>query len=65
MKIKINIKNNSVNDNNNNEKNDKIKNILKKAYDEFNKDFLIMDHVFIPIIPGNDPKDLFNVEKQI
>ena len=62
---KINIKNNSVNDNNNNEKNDKIKNILKKAYDEFNKDFLIMDHVFIPIIPGNDPKDLFNVEKQI
>ena len=30
-----------------------------------NKDFLILERKFIPVIPGNDPKDLYNEEKQI
>ena len=44
---------------------DEFKNKLKKAFEKINEDFLIMQPVFIPLIPGNDPKDLLNEEKQI
>ena len=50
---------------NNNKTSGEIKNILKKAFDKINLDFLILPEKFIPLIPGNDPKDLFNVEKQL
>ena len=61
-----NIKNiNTSTNTNNNKTNGEIKNILKKAFDKINLDFLILPEKFIPLIPGNDPKDLFNVEKQL
>ena len=44
---------------------DEFKNKLKKAFEKINEDFLIMQPVFIPLLPGNDPKDLLNEEKQI
>ena len=44
---------------------DEFKIKLKKAFEKINEDFLIMQPVFIPLIPGNDPKDLLNEEKQI
>ena len=56
---------NSNIDTNNNKTSGEIKNILKKAFDKINLDFLILPEKFIPLIPGNDPKDLFNVEKQL
>ena len=62
----INKKDNNINKNkNNNKTNDELKKILKKAFDSINKDFLILERKFIPVIPGNDPKDLYNEEKQI
>jgi len=51
--------------NNNNYCSDELKIKLKKAFEKINEDFLIMSPIFIPIIPGNDPKDLFNEEKNI
>ena len=39
--------------------------IMKKAFDQINKDFLILPQRFIPLIPGNDPNDFFNEEKQL
>ena len=54
------------NNNNQFQKNsDEFKNKLKKAFEKINEDFLIMQPVFIPLLPGNDPKDLLNEEKQI
>ena len=44
---------------------DEFKIKLKKAFEKINEDFLIMQPVFIPLLPGNDPKDLLNEEKQI
>ena len=58
-------KNNNNDKNINNKCSDEVKNILKKAFDKINEDFLIMPHIFVPIIPGNDPNDLFNEEKNI
>ena len=49
----------------NNKDNDIFKQKLKKAFDIFNKDFIILEPNFIPLIPGNDPKDWCNEEKQI
>ena len=67
------INNNSINNNSifnniskiNNKTNDELKNIIKKAFDSINKDFLILPQRFIPLIPGNDPNDFFNEEKQL
>ena len=39
--------------------------LMKKAFDQINKDFLILPQRFIPLIPGNDPNDFFNEEKQL
>ena len=55
--------NNSIN--NNDKESDEFKKTLKKAFEKINEDFLIMNPIFIPLIPGNDPNDLFNEEKQI
>ena len=49
----------------NNSDNDTFKKQLKKAFDVINKDFMILQPNFIPLIPGNDPKDMINIEKQI
>ena len=56
-------KNNGVNINGNNKDSDEIKIKLLKAFERINEDFLILQPIFIPLIPGNDPKDLFNEEK--
>ena len=53
--------NNNINDKDSYE----FKNKLKKAFEKINEDFLIMSPIFIPLIPGNDPNNLFNEEKQI
>ena len=62
-----NIYNGNINTNktNNNKTNGEIKNLLKKAFDKINLNFLILPEKFIPLIPGNDPKDFFNIEKQL
>ena len=65
--------NNSINNNSifnnisniNNKTNDELKSIMKKAFVQINKDFLILPQRFIPLIPGNDPNDFFNEEKQL
>jgi len=54
---------NNININSNDK--DKLKNKLKQAFDIINEDFLILPQIFIPLIPGNDPKDLSNIEKHI
>ena len=57
----INNSNNNIND----KESDEFKKTLKKAFEKINEDFLIMNPIFIPLMPGNDPNDLFNEEKQI
>ena len=49
----------------NNSKSDQIKAKLIRAFDKMNEDFMYIEPCFIPIIPGNDPKDKFNDEKQL
>ena len=49
----------------NNSKEDEIKAKLKRAFDKMNKDFIYLPRIFIPLIPGNDPRDKYNEEKQI
>ena len=57
---------NNISINSNNNKNDyDFKQMLKKAFEHINKDFIILEPNFIPIIPNNDPKDWLNEEKQI
>ena len=58
-------KNNGISINGNNKNSDEFKIKLLKTFEKINEDFLIMQPIFIPLIPGNDPKDLFNEEKQI
>ena len=67
-KSSINHINNNNNNNsikNNDKESDEFKKTLKKAFEKINEDFLIMNPIFIPLVPGNDPNDLFNEEKQI
>ena len=60
------VMNNIVNyEDENNSKSDEIKTKIIRAFDKMNEDFMYMEPYFIPIIPGNDPKDIFNDEKQI
>ena len=61
----INNRNNNINNNINDKESDEFKKTLKKAFEKINEDFLIMNPIFIPLMPGNDPNDLFNEEKQI
>lgn len=42
-----------------------LKEKLYKIFDKMNKDFLYLPPVFIPVIPGNNPNDDENEEKQI
>ena len=64
-------KNNNINNKNNNNNinkndiSDTVKEKLRKAFDKINEDFFYMPPIFIPLIPGNDPNDRFNGEKQI
>jgi hypothetical protein len=66
---KINKNNNKINtinnDNDNTNISKEMKEKLKKGFDKMNEDFFYMAPIFIPLIPGNDPKDRFNGEKQI
>ena len=66
---KINKNNNKININNNSNDNynisNEMKEKLKKGFDKMNEDFFYMAPIFIPLIPGNDPRDRFNGEKQI
>ena len=66
-KTNMNKINNNFNNNNINICNisNELKEKLKKGFDKMNEDFLYMAPIFIPIIPGNDPRDKFNGEKQI
>ena len=60
------IMNNIINykDKDNSKKNE-IKSKVDRAFNKINEDFLYMPPIFIPLIPGNDPKDKYNDEKQI
>ena len=49
----------------NNSKEEEIKAKVKRAFDKMNKDFIYLSSIFIPIIPGNGPRDKYNEEKQI
>lgn len=49
----------------NNSKTEELNSKIKRAFDKMNEDFMYMPPFFIPFIPGNDPKDQFNEEKQI
>ena len=48
-----------------NPKEKELKSILKRAFEKMNEDFLHLPPIFIPLVPGNDPKDKYNEEKQI
>ena len=67
-----NMQNNNINSNmqqnhNQNTSNQKIdlKEFLMKSFYSINEDFLILNPVFIPIIPGDDPEDKFNDEEHL
>lgn len=49
----------------NNSKEEEVKAKVKRAFDKLNEDFMYLPPLFIPLIPGNDPKDKYNEEKQI
>ena len=42
-----------------------IKVDLQKAFDAINEDFLYMPPILIPLIPGNDPNDIYNEEEHL
>ena len=42
-----------------------LKEYLKKFFTTINEDFLILEPVFIPLIPGNNPEDKFNDEEHL
>ena len=42
-----------------------IKTDLLKAFDAINEDFMYNPPIFIPLIPGNDPLDKYNVEEHL
>ena len=42
-----------------------LKSKLMRAFYKINEDFLHLQPMVIPLIPGNDPKDKFNEEKQV
>ena len=48
-----------------NSKSDELKAKIIRAFDKMNEDFMYMPPFFIPLIPGNDPKDEYNDEKQV
>ena len=48
-----------------NPKEKELKSKLKRAFEKMNEDFLHLPPIFIPLVPGNDPKDKYNEEKQI
>ena len=49
----------------NNSKDEELKAKINRALDKINEDFMYMPPFFIPLIPGNDPKDKYNEEKQV
>ena len=49
----------------NNSKESELKAKINRALDKINEDFMYMPPFFIPLIPGNDPKDKYNEEKQV
>ena len=49
----------------NNSKENEIKAKVKRAFDKMNEDFMYLPPFFIPLVPGNDPRDMYNEEKQI
>ena len=49
----------------NNSKDAELKAKINRALDKINEDFMYMSPFFIPLIPGNDPKDKYNEEKQV
>ena len=49
----------------NNSKENEIKAKVKRAFDKMNEDFMYLPPFFIPLVPGNDPRDKYNEEKQI
>ena len=42
-----------------------IKEVLMGTFNSMFEDCLILDPIFIPIIPGEDPADKFNEEEQL
>ena len=42
-----------------------LKEFLMKSFYSINEDFLILNPVFIPLIPGDDPEDKFNDEEHL
>ena len=46
-------------------KENEIKSKIERAFNKLNEDFLYMPPIFIPFIPGNDPQDKYNDEKQV
>lgn len=48
-----------------NSKSDELTAKIKRAFDKMNEDFMYFPPSFIPLIPGNDPKDKYNDEKQV
>ncbi len=42
-----------------------IKVDLQKAFDGINEEFIYMPPIFIPLIPVNDPYDLYNEEEHL
>ena len=49
----------------NNSKENEIKAKVNRSFDKMNEDFMYLPPFFIPLVPGNDPRDKYNEEKQI
>ena len=54
----------NYNQNSQNQKID-LKDFLMKSFTSVNEDFLILEPIFIPLIPGSDPEDKYNDEEHL
>ena len=56
--------NNTVKQNTQSQKID-LQEYLMKSFNSVNEDFLILQPIFIPLIPGDDPEDKYNCEEHL